>query len=318
VRLLSLQTRRPLERDDVLILDTYEVPLSAHVLTNIEGIHVLTAWRRYNAGAVIEQRIAELGQLSVGQTAVDDLDGNALLWSLGMLAYQLLHTLRRTALSGSWRSAQPKRLRLWLLRLPAKLTRHARKTPVRPMCSCSKPNPHGPVCSSLSDASTVCRLPSSPDRTPSRRRPKAEPGRPLRASARHDTISTTQRGAQNWVSPGPRPTTSAPTWSYRPNRTPGQAAMQDPGSIHVSRSWGNHPAWIAEFLESPALDGKRRRPPHRDPGTTGAPSPRTQAQFPITFLCFRRGAQYAPCFSGASEANGTGNTLVIGRCSAGV
>ena len=102
--------------------------MSAHVLTNIEGIHALTAWRRYNAGAVIEQRIAELGQLSVGQTAVDDLDGNALLWSLGMLTYQLLHTLRTTALSGAWRTAQPKRLRLWLLRLPAKLTRHARKT----------------------------------------------------------------------------------------------------------------------------------------------------------------------------------------------
>ena len=131
VRLLSLQTRRPLEGDDVLALDTYEVPLSAHVLTNIEGIHALTAWRRYNAGAVIEQRIAELGQLSVGQTAIDDLDGNALLWSLGMLAYQLLHTLRTTALSGAWRRAQPKRLRLWLFRLPGKLTRHARKTYVQ-------------------------------------------------------------------------------------------------------------------------------------------------------------------------------------------
>jgi len=128
VRLLSLETRRPLEEEGTLELDTYEVPLSAHVLTNIEGIHALTAWRRYNQGAVIEQRIEELGQLSVGHTAVDDLDGNALLWSMGMLAYQLLHTLRTTALSGSWRRAQPKRFRLWLFRLPAKLTRHARKT----------------------------------------------------------------------------------------------------------------------------------------------------------------------------------------------
>ncbi len=128
VRLLSLQTRRPLAGEATLELDTYEVPLSAHVLTNIEGIHALTAWRRYNQGAVIEQRIAELGQLSVGQTAIDDLEGNALLWTLGMLAYQLLHTLRTTALSGSWRTAQPKRLRLWLFRLPAKITRHARKT----------------------------------------------------------------------------------------------------------------------------------------------------------------------------------------------
>ena len=127
-RLLSLQARRPLQGEDLLKLDTYEVPLTAHVLTNIPGIHALTAWRRYNQGAVIEQRIAELGQLGLGGTAVDDLDGNALLWSLGVLAYQMLHTLRSTALSGSWRRAQPKRLRLWLFRLPAKLTGHARKT----------------------------------------------------------------------------------------------------------------------------------------------------------------------------------------------
>ena len=127
VRLLSLQTRRALEGDDTLALDTYEVPLSAHVLTNIEGIHALTAWRRYNAGAVVEQRIEELSQLSLGHTAIDDLDGNALLWTLGALAYQLLHTLRTTVLSGSWRTAQPKRLRLWLFRLPAKLTQHSRK-----------------------------------------------------------------------------------------------------------------------------------------------------------------------------------------------
>ncbi len=127
-RLLSIQTRRPLQGDGVLNLDTYEVPLSAHVLTNIEGIHTLTAWRRYNQGALIEQRIEELGQLALGHTAVDDLEGNALLWGIGVFAYQLLHTLRSTVLSGSWRRAQPKRLRLWILRLPAKFTGHARKT----------------------------------------------------------------------------------------------------------------------------------------------------------------------------------------------
>ena len=127
-RLLSIETRRPLQGEDILELDTYEVPLSAHMLTNIEGIHALTAWRRYNQGAVIEQRIEELGQLALGHTAIDDLDGNALLWGLGVFAYQILHTLRSTALSGSWRRAQPKRLRLWLLRLPAKFTGHARKT----------------------------------------------------------------------------------------------------------------------------------------------------------------------------------------------
>ena len=43
------------------------------------------------------------------------------------MAYQTLHTLREHFLSGSWRTAQPRRLRLWLFRLPAKLTTHSRK-----------------------------------------------------------------------------------------------------------------------------------------------------------------------------------------------
>lgn len=141
VRLLSLEFRRPLaEADDVLALDTYEVTESAHVLTNVEGVHVLTAWRTYNRGALVEQRIKELGQLSVGETAIDDLDGNALLWSLGALAYQLLHVLRTVCLSGDWRTAQPKRLRRWFFCLPGKLTTTSRKPylsllrdePVRP------------------------------------------------------------------------------------------------------------------------------------------------------------------------------------------
>ena len=127
-RLLTVQTTRPVESDGALALDTYEVLRQADVLTNIDGIHALTAWRRYNAGAVVEQRIEELAQLSAGQTAVDDRDGNALLWSLAVVAYQTLHTLREHYLSGSWRTAKPKRLRLWLFRLPAKLTTHARKT----------------------------------------------------------------------------------------------------------------------------------------------------------------------------------------------
>ncbi len=75
----------------------------------------------------MEQRIEELGQLSVGRAAVDDLGGNHLLRALGAPAYQMLHGIRTTALSGSWRRAQPKRLRAWLFRLPAKLTPHARK-----------------------------------------------------------------------------------------------------------------------------------------------------------------------------------------------
>lgn len=127
-RLLSVQGRRPLHQvEGALALDTYEVTSMAHVLTNIDGIHALTAWRRYNAGAVVEQRIEELGQLSVGKTAIDDLEGNALLWTLGTLAYQLLHVLRTTTLSGRWKRAQPKRLRTWLFRLPGKLTTHGRK-----------------------------------------------------------------------------------------------------------------------------------------------------------------------------------------------
>jgi hypothetical protein len=101
------------------------------VLTNIAAIHALTAWRLYNRGAVVEHRIAELAQLGIGKTAVDDLGGNRLLWAMGALAYQLLHVIRTTALTGSWRRAQPERIRSWILRLPAKLTRHARKTYVQ-------------------------------------------------------------------------------------------------------------------------------------------------------------------------------------------
>ena len=128
-RLLTIQTRKPVETEEgMLELDTYEVGHQADVLTNIPGIHALTAWRRYNGGAVVEQRIEELAQLSAGKTAVDDLGGNALLWSLAVVGYQTLHTLRQHFLSGSWRTAQPKRLRLWLLRLPAKLTTHGRKS----------------------------------------------------------------------------------------------------------------------------------------------------------------------------------------------
>lgn len=127
-RLLSVQGRRPLRHvEGALALDTYEATNTAHVLTNIEGIHALTAWRRYNAGAVVEQRIEELGQLSVGQTAIDHLDGNAMLWTLGALAYQLLHVLRTRAFSGAWTKAQPGRIRTWLFRIPGKLTSHSRK-----------------------------------------------------------------------------------------------------------------------------------------------------------------------------------------------
>lgn len=126
-RLLTTQQRREIAGEDELALDSFEVEKTAHVLTNVKGITALSAWRLYNQGALVEQRIEELGQLQIGQTAVDDLGGNHLLWALGALAYQMLHTIRTTALSGGWRRAQPKRLRVWLFRLPAKLTTHARK-----------------------------------------------------------------------------------------------------------------------------------------------------------------------------------------------
>jgi hypothetical protein len=126
--LLSVEQRREIGGGEgELELQSNEVEKTAHMLTNVEGIPALSAWRLYNQGALVEQRIEELGQLSLGQTAVDDLGGNHLLWTLGALAYQMLHTIRTTALSGNWRRAQPKRLRAWLFRLPAKLTTHARK-----------------------------------------------------------------------------------------------------------------------------------------------------------------------------------------------
>ncbi len=124
-RLLTLQGRRPLpeadEAGELLGLDTHEVTNTCHILTNIPGIHALTAWRAYNRGAVVEQRIKELKQLSAGQTAVDDTGGNRLLWALGGLAYQLLHHLRRQ-LSGPARYMQPKTLRARLFGGAAKFT----------------------------------------------------------------------------------------------------------------------------------------------------------------------------------------------------
>ena len=98
----------------------------ATVLTNIPHLDAVEAWRLYNSGAVVEHRIKELGQLGVGQTAIDDLGGNRLLWSMGALAYQLLHFLRTVGLPEAWRTAEVKTLRNWLIRMPAKLVRHAR------------------------------------------------------------------------------------------------------------------------------------------------------------------------------------------------
>jgi len=136
-RLCSVQQRFPLrapaDGEPALALDDYVVPDhgTAHVLTNLPGLHALTVWRQYNAGAVVEQRIKECYQLGFGQTAIDDRDGNALLATLGVLAYQVVHVLRTTTLTGRWRRAQPATLRAWLFRLPARCTTHARKAYVR-------------------------------------------------------------------------------------------------------------------------------------------------------------------------------------------
>ena len=105
----------------------------ATMLTNIASLDAVEAWRLYNQGAVVEHRIEELGQLGVGKTAVDDLGGNRLLWSMGALAYQLLHFVRTVGLSGQWRKAQVKSLRSWLIRMPAKVVRHARSVCVKLM-----------------------------------------------------------------------------------------------------------------------------------------------------------------------------------------
>lgn len=47
-RILALQGRRPLTiEEEAFELNSYEVTDTAHVLTNLAGIHALTAWRLY-------------------------------------------------------------------------------------------------------------------------------------------------------------------------------------------------------------------------------------------------------------------------------
>ena len=131
-RLLSVERRERIEPEEgALDLATWETTLNADVLTNIRGIGPLEAWRAYNAGAVVEQRIGELGQLSAGRTAVNHLGGNALPWRIAALAYQLLHTLRSNVLGGRWRAVQPRGIRLRVLRAPARITSHARRISLR-------------------------------------------------------------------------------------------------------------------------------------------------------------------------------------------
>jgi hypothetical protein len=97
------------------------------VITNLEGVDPLTAWRMYNQGAQVEHRIEEMAQLGVGRTAVDDIGGNHLLWALGALAYQMLHVVRTTALEKHHARAQVKTLRTQVIHTPGKLVKHARQ-----------------------------------------------------------------------------------------------------------------------------------------------------------------------------------------------
>jgi hypothetical protein len=80
----------------------------------------------YNQGAQVEHRIEEMQQMGVGRTAVDDLGGNHLLWSLGALAYQMLHVVRTTVLGKHHAREQVNTLRMRVIRTPGKLVRHAR------------------------------------------------------------------------------------------------------------------------------------------------------------------------------------------------
>jgi hypothetical protein len=132
VRMLCVREWKDPEAGE-LALGNVVLKQQATVLTNIPGLDAVQAWRLYNQGAVVEHRIEELGQLGVGKTAVDDLGGNRLLWSMGALAYELLHFVRTVGLSGQWQKAQVKSLRNWLIRMPAKLVWHARSLCVKLM-----------------------------------------------------------------------------------------------------------------------------------------------------------------------------------------
>ena len=132
VRMLSVRQREKapegeLELGDVVV----KKPLT--ILTNLEGVQPLDAWHMYNQGALVAQRIEEMGQLGVGHTAVDDIGGNHLLWALGALAYQLLHLVRTTVLEKKHAREQVKTIRSLVIRTPGKLVRHARRVRLKLM-----------------------------------------------------------------------------------------------------------------------------------------------------------------------------------------
>ena len=126
VRMLCVRRAREAGEGE-LPLGKVVVDQQSTVLTNLE-VDPVTAWRMYNQGAQIEHRIEEMGQLGVGRTAVDDIGGNHLLWSLGALAYQLLHFARTVAMR---RAGQVRTLRALVIRAPGKLVRHARSVQLK-------------------------------------------------------------------------------------------------------------------------------------------------------------------------------------------
>jgi Transposase DDE domain group 1 len=113
--------------DDELPLGEVVVEKQETILTNLEGLDAVTAWRMYNQGALVEQDIKATKQLGVGRTAVNDIGGNHLLWHLGVLTYQLQHMLRTRVLDRGWEGCQVETLRSRLYHTPAKLVCHARR-----------------------------------------------------------------------------------------------------------------------------------------------------------------------------------------------
>jgi hypothetical protein len=132
VRMLSVRQREKAPEGELDLGDVVvKHPLT--ILTNLEGTSPLDAWHMYNQGALVEHRIEEMGQLGVGHTAVDDIGGNHLLWSLGALAYQLLHLVRTTVLEKKHAKEQVKTIRSMVIRTPGKLVRHARRVRLKLM-----------------------------------------------------------------------------------------------------------------------------------------------------------------------------------------
>jgi len=64
--------------------------------------------------------------MGAGTTLVDEFWANALLWQLGVLAYNLSIWLRRLTDTGSWRQ-EPRTFREWFIHCAGKLARHARR-----------------------------------------------------------------------------------------------------------------------------------------------------------------------------------------------